>query len=185
MSDHLDHYGGVPVGPAIATVSPPTLTEGRPVRLSVDLDGNLRTVSSGDANVTIVGPLGSQPAAGSVSVALASDQLPLPVTGTVSTAPVYSHTISAGGLQTVTTDSLLLAQNLNRVGYTIQNISLKVIYVLEGTGTCSATDFTYALPACGLVLDGSSPVYRDTQWQGPVRICSSSGTGQVSYAEKT
>jgi hypothetical protein len=41
--------------------------------------------SGGGGNVTIDGPLGSQPAADSVSVAIASDQLPLPVLATIDT----------------------------------------------------------------------------------------------------
>lgn len=46
MPDKPDHYGGAPVGPAIATAAPPLLTEGRVVRLSMDLAGNLRIIGS-------------------------------------------------------------------------------------------------------------------------------------------
>jgi hypothetical protein len=202
-----DHYGGAPVGPAIATQSAPALTEGRAVRLSVDLDGNLRTTGGGGggggtsstfgdafpADGTAIGVErggnmvalveGQAVMASSVPVVIASDQSTVPVSGSLTTTPVYSHTVNQGGLTTVTTDARLLAQLLTRVGYEIQNVSLATIYILHGSGTCSATNFTYALPPCGPVLDGFSPPQIRNQWQGEVRFCASTGTGKVSYAE--
>jgi hypothetical protein len=184
-----EHYTGSQSLAAVATASAPSLTEGATAKLSTDLSGNLRTTGGGGGggNVTIVGPLGSQPAADSVSVALASDQLPLPITGSISVAPVYSHTLNQGGLQTVTTAAVLLADNHTgatpRVGWEIQNISTVVVLILLGGGTLSAANYTFALPACGTSADGSSPIYRDTQWQGEVQIMAATGTGKVVFGE--
>lgn len=203
MSSSPFHYGGAPTGSAVASAAAPLLTEGSVVKLSVDLSNNLRTTGGGgggggtssvDQTPFVAGTtsgtpiMGEDPGSGELLIPqLVSGTriLQVGIPGGVATTPVYSHTISAGGLTTVTSDALLLAQNLSRVSYQIQNVSLSVIYVLEGTGTCSATNFTYALPGCGLILDGTSPIYRDTQWQGPVRFCAATGTGKVAYAEKT
>lgn len=167
----------------------------------MDRSGHLRVVVTGGggggtsdvdespftAGVTSGTPImGEDPGSGKLLVlqtVSGSRALQVGIPGGIVTTPVYSHTLSAGGLQTVTTDALLLAQNLNRVGYKVQNVSTVVIYMLEGAGACSATNFTYSLPACGVALDGSSPIYRDSQWQGAVRFCAASGTGKVAYGE--
>lgn len=48
-------------------------------------------------------------------------------------------------------DGLLKAANASRVGLVISNDSTAILYVLLGTGTASATNYTYALPAKGTV----------------------------------
>jgi hypothetical protein len=125
--------------------------------------------------------------AASIPVVIASDQSPVPITGSISTAPVYSHTVNNGGLATVTTSAQLLAANSSgptpRVGWSIQNVSTTVIFVLLGAGTASATNYHFALPACGSANDGSSLIFRDTQWQGAVQIAAASGTGKVAFEE--
>lgn len=107
----------------------------------------------------------------------------LDIAGSFSSTPTYSNTVSNGGLITVTTSAVLLAQNLSRVGWQIQNISTTVIFVLYGAGTASATNYTFALPACGTAGDGSSPIYRDIQWQGAIQFAAAAGTGKVAYGE--
>lgn len=109
---------------------------------------------------------------------------PLYVQGSLSVAPVYSHTLNNGGQQTVGTSGvILLAQNLSRVGWRIQNIGTTVIYVLYGSGSISSSNYTFSLPAGGTAQDGSSPVIFDTQWQGEIQILSSATGGKVSYGE--
>lgn len=61
--------------------TPPTLEDGETAPLPLDVDGKLITTGGGGGggDVTIVAPLGEQPKADSVAIAIGTDQLPLHV----------------------------------------------------------------------------------------------------------
>src|ERR1700722_17366208 len=85
--------------------------------------------------------------------------------GSITVAPVTSNTVSNAGQQTVGTSSAsLLAANPSRTRFIVQNDGTTRIFILFGSGTASATNYSICLPACGSAHDGSSAPYIDTQW---------------------
>lgn len=74
---------------------PPTFPSGAQIPIQTDAQGRIITVAAGGNNVTIVGPLGSQVAANSVSVAIASDQLPLTFAGSATPSDAFANPTNA------------------------------------------------------------------------------------------
>jgi len=90
-----------------------------------------------------------------------------------------SNSCSANAIATIGTGSIqAIVANSNRKKLILQNIGTTRLYVLFGSGTASSSNFTFILPAGGSSLDGSSPIYVDTIWQGSVQWVSSSIGGQ-------
>lgn len=181
MGSDSNQYRGQPHAPAVATAAAPSLFEGQQANLSMDLAGGLRLAGGGSA-VTITGPLGSQAAATSVSVALASDQLPLAVTS----SPQTSITATDPTQTTVGTSAATALAASSRKAMSIQNQGTTIIYVLLGAGTPTSSKYTAALPACGTINDGSSLPYTGPPgvvWQGAVQWVSSAGGGLATAVE--
>lgn len=91
-----------------------------------DNDGRLRTtpgMASGDLSASNPMPTQESPAANGATTTVASSATPV----------------------------TLKAANANRKGLVVNNDSTSILYVLLGSGTVSATNFTYALAAKGTV----------------------------------
>jgi hypothetical protein len=71
----------------------------------------------------------------------------------------------------------LLAANAARKRYTVTNDSSLVAYVLEGSGTVSATNYTYQIQPGGF--------YSTTEWSGAVKAIWASATGNAYITEYT
>jgi hypothetical protein len=82
---------------------------------------------------------------------------------------VTNHSISSG--------TEVLAANLDRKGFKVWNEGGAGVFILEGSGTASATNQTLTLGADELYTS-STPV-----WTGRVHIVSSSGTQAVVVTE--
>jgi hypothetical protein len=109
--------------------------------------------------------------------------------GSITVTPPSATTIPNTGLSAIATASVqLLAANSSRVRMILQNVGTTNIYVLEdatGSGSASATNFTYILRAGGSSKDGSSPIILDTVWKGRVVVCGSASGGLVNWTEET
>ena len=77
---------------------------------------------------------------------------PLPVTGASGgSASAGATSATTASVPATTAPTSLLAANTNRAGASITNDSTAIMYVLVGTGTVSATNYTFA-------VDGKSTV---------------------------
>lgn len=102
--------------------------------------------SNGSGGTTTALPAGRAAATSSVPTALSNEDFArlASIAFGGSTATVTTVTSSA-------TSGQLKAANTARVGLTIANDSTSILYVLLGTGTASATNYTFALAAKGTV----------------------------------
>lgn len=142
----------------------------------------------GNTNSTIVAPIGQKTSNNSVSVVIASDQTPVPVSGNISVSPASSNNGSSPTQATINTGSALaLAANNNRVGSPgVQNQGTTVLYVVFGTASASANTCHFQLPAGGSTNDGSSlPQFGPPQlsYKGPVQWASSNNGGLGTASE--
>lgn len=71
---------------------------------------------------------------------------PLPVTGSVTTTESKASSATTTSVTSVATPVTLKAANAARAGLVVNNDSTSILYILVGTGTVSATNYTYALP---------------------------------------
>lgn len=118
----------------------------------------------------------------------------LRVTGEGGTFPVVitpstSNTASSSAQVTIGTSPLTaLAANANRKGFSIQNQGTTILYILLGAGTVSNTNYTFALPACGVNNDGSSSTFlgfAGVVWTGIISWISSASGGLGTAVELT
>lgn len=122
--------------------------------------------------------------ASSVPVVIASDQSAIPVSGSFSVAPTYSHTINSQGQLTVGITAIqVLAQNLSRTRFIIKQDGTTKIYLLYGGVSPTNSNYTDALAAGGTSHDGSIPKIDDNQWQGSVWAISSAIGGSLLFTE--
>lgn len=91
-------------------------------------------------------PAGRAPAANSVPTVLSTEDFAR--LGSVAFGGANCTPVSVAS---ATGKTLLKAANAARTGVTIANDSTSILYVLQGTGTPSATNYTFALPAKGTV----------------------------------
>ena len=77
----------------------------------------------------------------------------------------------------ITTGTEVLAANIDRKGFKVWNNGSNGVWIVEGSGTASATNQTLTLGA-GELYTSSTPV-----WTGRVHIVSSSGTNAVVVTE--
>lgn len=169
-------------------------------RLTTDGSGNLNVVinggaGSGGTSSTDEAPftagvsagtpiMGEDPTSGELLiVALAPGTRNLATAVTVS--PVQSNTSSAVAQSTVgVTNSLVLASNVARKRFMLQNTGTTKIYI--GLGQVPTTSaYHFALPAGGSSNDGSSSIWQDTMWTGDIRAISSASGGTLVVTELT
>jgi hypothetical protein len=87
------------------------------------------------------------------------------------TSSVNAHSVSTG--------TEVLASNTDRKGYKVYNAGGQAVYLVEGTGTASASNQTLTI-ASGGAYTSSSPV-----WTGRVHVTSVGGTNSVVVTEYT
>lgn len=110
----------------------------------------------------------------------------LKIAGSFTATPDRSSTVSAAGPTTVGTSPVtLLAANLNRKKFILQNVGTNNIWILFGAGTPSSSNYHIALTPGGTSNDGSSPPYIDVMWQDQVRAVASGAGGSVAVSEFT
>lgn len=97
----------------------------------------------------------------------------MPVTSTSETSSIAASTSS----------QQLLPENISRLEDTIANDSTAILYVLEGAGTASATNFTYAIPAKSDTLGLS--YYVATEWGGAVQGVWASANGAARITRRS
>jgi hypothetical protein len=76
----------------------------------------------------------------------------------------------------------LLAANTNRTGASITNDSAAILYILLGTGTVSATNYTYAIDAKSTV---PGVVEIPADWHGIITGIWASATGAARVTERS
>lgn len=73
---------------------------------------------------------------------------PLPVTGAITVAPgpaTGANTGTTTSVASAASTTSLLAADANRYGFTVANTDANLLYVLLGTGTASATNYTFTV----------------------------------------
>lgn len=92
--------------------------------------------------------------------------------------------VSVTSVDDTNSSTLLIAANSKRVGLFITNQSSAILYVLIGTGTASATNYSWQLAASGGQIDLSNISGR--AWKGAVTgIWASDSTGAAKITEFT
>jgi len=126
------------------------------------------------------------PSDGSLAVVALDNARRLKVSGSFSSTPVQSNTVTSPGPVTVGASSVqLLAANSSRKRLILQNVGTTKIWVLLGAGSASSVNYHIALPAGGTANDGSSEPYIDTMWTGAIQAISSAAGGSVQALEFT
>lgn len=118
-------------------------------------------------------PAGRAAAASSVPTALSTEDF-----GRLGTVAFGGSAASVTNITSAAANTLLKAANAARVGLIIANDSTAILYILLGTGTASATNYSFALPAKGTVAADRTI----TGYTGEVRgfWASANGNGLVT-----
>ncbi|RYG90121.1 MAG: hypothetical protein EON59_00645 [Alphaproteobacteria bacterium] len=90
---------------------------------------------------------------------------------------------TASSIAASTTSVELLAQNVSRLEDTIANDSTATLYVLEGTGTASSTNFTYLVPPKS--DEFGLNYYVASEWLGPVQGAWSAANGAARITRRS
>ena len=123
---------------------------------------------------------------GQLLVAAGDASRRLQVAGVLSTTPPTAATSTSAGPTAIgTVSAQALAANASRVRLVLQNVGTTQLFILEGSGSASSTNYTYILPMGGTTRDGSSPVLFDTVWKGAIQWASSAGGGLGIITEET
>ncbi len=108
------------------------------------------------------------------------------VAGTLTTTPPTSATATTPTQTTVgTTAVVVYVANANRVSVTLQNNGLGRMYIACGAFDPTSSNYSFSLPACGSINDGSSPMIRLTEWKGEIRAINSAAGGLLNPQEFT
>jgi hypothetical protein len=199
--------------PVVAIGGPPHLSpsdvsvandpNGHAIKLATDSSGNLKCSVSGagsggtssvdEASFTAGTTAGTpvmayNPVDGVVYVCETADSAGsrvLAVSGTFSSTPPSSNSCSTNALNSISsTSAQVLPTNGSRKWAFLQNESNQPAFVLLGTGTASATNHTFILPACGTAQDGSSkPAELYIDWTGPIQVYYANSGGSFNAQE--
>ena len=192
--------------PAVAGIG--SLTETAPATdtASSALNGRLQRIAQRVTSLIALVPsaLGSGARAGAFRVTIATDDTQILASGAVSDAAVTDPTASASivaalkGLLTVlqrsatatrsdvsgaASSTSLLASNTARIGATITNESTATLYLLLGTGTASATNYTVAMAGASAVPYTYYEV--PARYTGQIKGIWASATGSARMTELT
>lgn len=102
--------------------------------------------SNGSGGTATALPPGRAAAASSVPVVLSNEDF-----ARLAAVAFGGSTGTTTSVTSVATSTLLKAANAARTGITIANDSTSILYVLLGTGTASATNYTFAIAAKGTI----------------------------------
>lgn len=130
----------------------------------------------GDVDIASLPNEGQQTMANSISVAVASDQSAVPVSGTVTSTPVTSSTANTPSIASAAT---ALAANSSRKSWSIQNLGTNPLFVRFGAGASSSV-FHFVLKAGLANDDGLAGLLTDDSWLGIVSIAGTSPRYTVS-----
>lgn len=97
--------------------------------------------------------------------------------GAVPVATPLASTSTATSITSAASTTVILAANTARKRYSIFNDSTAVMYVLENSGTVSATNYSYQIAAGGY--------FNTTEWQGAVNAIWASVNGAARVTEYT
>ncbi|MBB5684303.1 hypothetical protein [Sphingobium boeckii] len=121
--------------------------------------------------------LGAKTAALSMSMAPASDAV-------FAVGMAGSTTGTTSTVEGAAASTTLLAANANRMGGSIVNESTAICYILLGSGTASATNYSYAIDGMGTSAVGGIFEIPD-DWKGIVKGYWASATGNARVTERT
>lgn len=102
--------------------------------------------SNGSGGTATALPPGRAPAASSVPVVLSNEDF-----ARLAAVAFGGSTGTTTPVTSVATSTSLKAANAARTGITIANDSTSILYVLLGTGTASATNYTFSIAAKGTI----------------------------------
>lgn len=102
--------------------------------------------SNGSGGTATALPPGRAAAASSVPVVLSNEDF-----ARLAAVAFGGSTGTTTSVASVATSTSLKAANAARTGITIANDSTSILYVLLGTGTASATNYTFAIAAKGTI----------------------------------
>jgi hypothetical protein len=123
---------------------------------------------------------------GELFIAAGDSSRRLQVAGALTTTPPTASTATSAGPTAIGLSSAVaLTANASRVRLVLQNVGTTQLYILEGSGSASSTNYTYILPMGGTTRDGSSPVVFDTIWKGAIQWASSAAGGLGIITEET
>lgn len=131
------------------------------------------------AGVPIMGEFGGQ-----LLILATNASRQLQVAGSVTSVPPTAAHVSNNAPAAVTSSTQAIAANAARVKLILQNVGASALYILLGTGTASSTNFTFILPEGGSLLDGTSPIYTDTNWLGAVQWAAVNAAGGEGVANE-
>lgn len=132
--------------------APVTLTSGgnqaNPAGAEIGTAANplVTSASNGSGGTATALPPGRAAAASSVPTVLSNEDF-----ARLGSIAFGGGTPTVTSVTSVAATTSLKAANAARTGITIANDSTSILYVLMGTGTASATNYSFALPAKGTV----------------------------------